>query len=82
MNEELKVRTADKSSFGISVELSHLYAKLEFFLELLDGIESFDSPENNTEVGHHTLQILRAPYTEKPENQKELRGYWEQFVEK
>lgn len=81
-NAALQERNAGKFLFGISVELSHYFAKVEFFLELLDGIESFDSPENKTKVGRHILLQLRTPHTQKPEDRKELQGYWDQFIEK
>ncbi|EJV9314153.1 hypothetical protein [Vibrio vulnificus] len=82
LNAALQERNAGKFLFGISVELSHFFAKVEFFLELLDGIESFDSPENKTKVGRHILFQLRTPHQQKPEDRKELQDYWDQFIEK
>ncbi|EPF7603088.1 hypothetical protein ACSVJ5_004329 [Vibrio vulnificus] len=82
LNAALQERNAGKFLFGISVELSHFFAKVEFFLELLDGIETFDSPENKTKVGRHILLQLRTPHKQKPEDRKELQGYWDQFIEK
>ncbi|WP_317919112.1 hypothetical protein [Vibrio sp. MACH09] len=72
--------TTDNFVCGVSPELSHYFAQVEFFLELLDGIESFDSPIDEIGVGKDILNRLRMPHSQKPEEQAELKGYWTEFM--
>jgi len=49
--------------FGVSPKLSDYFSQVEFLLELLDGIESFEFNNPEERVGHRVLVMLRMPHS-------------------
>ena len=79
---DVKRRTKNDFPFGVSPMLSHYFSQVEFFLELLLGVESFDAPEDQLRIGERLLVQLRDSYNQKPEDYKELKNYLSDFIEK
>lgn len=65
--------------FGASPNLSDYYFQVEFFLELLDGIEAFELNNSEERAGYKILSSLRAPHSRKPHESEDIVAMWEVF---
>jgi hypothetical protein len=77
---EIINRTSNSFPFGVNRDLSHYFAQVEYFLELLAGIEYFDDHVDTIGIGKVILNQLRMPHSQKPEECDELQRHWSEFI--
>lgn len=66
--------------FGFNKNIDNYTDQVIFFLELIDGVDSFYAQNSSEKIAEHFLNDLRMPHTSKLSEISPLHDLWEIFI--